>query len=276
MNPVNVIWIRKSYKTSSLKMQCGIAVFFLGTFLTTISVYAQESKKHYLSPVLNLTGKGEYPVGNATVWTDEQGLQCSVVSYDEDPNRFDLKWERIGITLKDGTSIKAKSIESRAKDNFIQVVHDADRVIYWIPFEAIESITLKAAEPKSIQSVATVKEIYGRFSITYKKPYESSDLTQISSSSVNVSLRYPLKGGTRTISGFLFEGLVNLEYFDGTTWKMIAWKSVSKIEIKYGKNSVVPSTTPKFTYRVGSMKYSNVWNEYSLLVDKPNKPSVDK
>jgi len=258
-----------------LKITGSMLLLFLAAFLTTIPVTAQESKKHYISPVLTLE-KGEYPIGDITVWTDEQGLRSSLVLYDEDPNGFDPKWEQIRIKLQDGTSIGAKSIESHSKSNFVQVLHDTERVIYWIPFEAIESITLKNVEPKPLQAVTIVKEIYGRFSFTYKTPYGAVDLAPISLSSVNISLFYPLKSGARTISGFLFEGLGNLEYFDGIAWQTITWRSVSKIEIRFGKDKVASSAIPKFTYRIISKNYSNIWNEYSFPEDKPNKSSANK
>lgn len=235
-----------------------IVLALLATPLSHNPLSAEENKVGYAGAALSFP-VGEMQIGESTVWT-ESGLTSAHVIYKEDPNGFELKWKQVQISLADGSSITARAIESQGNSNYISVVSGPEHKISWIPFEAIESLNIKTAEPLVHVEARTMEEVYGRFRFVTKLA-EIGDLAL----SIRASLTHPLKSGERFFEGYLLEK--QLKVLDDGAWRELAWESVRKVEIRRDGAEKNPATgssgPPKFLYRDQS-EYSNVWREYSF------------
>ncbi|MGD0078666.1 MAG: hypothetical protein ABSB91_08605 [Sedimentisphaerales bacterium] len=216
--------------------------------------------------------EGTMSLGDTKCWT-KQGLQMVYVVYKEPPNGFDMSWTEIRVDTRDMNSTTWKSLESTNRRNFIGIIFKEDtNQVVWIPFEAVESISVEKIATESSFSVSKQKELYGRFIFEDV----NADKMEGISLRATISLRYALLNGKRTVAGMLMDGIGDLSLYNGTDWKKIPWSIVSKINIVRSHNpdiSSTDSTPPYFIYRMGS-QYANVWQEWSIPV-KNTDQSID-
>jgi len=212
--------------------------------------------------------EGELRIGSQTVWTLAE-LTSNIIVYKENPNAFNLRWSKIRLKNKDGSFETVSSIESFESRNFISVFSVPEQKIIWIPFEAIKTIRLSDAPSVPFTDVRKNEEVFKRFWFRLDKdPYPNAEL----STKVDIDLIFSLPSGSHSVTGYLFDALANLSFFDGTKWKEIPWGSVKEMTLEYKssqtRESLAEVSIPKFTYRWSHPKYLNTWNEYSLAVEK--------
>lgn len=205
--------------------------------------------------------KGELRVGKNTVWTKE-GLSCSIVKYELEPNNTDVNWSAVDITVTDGNTVTGRGIENVGKSNFINVFREFDNKVIWIPFQAIEALRLEKTVPKTFKMVKVKEEMNGWFHFEYE-PFDIESLNFL----VEVSLLFPNINGETIIRGWLLESNKKLVVFQENGSKEVPWASVTRLIIRRDKTSHYKSTEsgppPKFVYRTLG-QWSNVWKEWSI------------
>lgn len=120
-----------------------ILIFYLAV-LVSIPAGAQQFQALTGVPGTTfISPKGETKLGSTTIWT-ESGLASSVVLHEKNPNNIRLGV--VQIELKQGATIKGKSLESVLSRNFISIITEKDQKILWIPFDAIDSLNVKCQD----------------------------------------------------------------------------------------------------------------------------------
>jgi hypothetical protein len=201
---------------------------------------------------------GTLTLGDAKVIT-AQGLSSVDAIYQESPNEFDLPWNQVKLNITASGESSVKSLETGRRSNFISLVPDNGmNEMDWVPFEAIDSMTITKQKPQKFSGASNLKEIYGRFSFEYQKAGTGGDL----SSKAYIQLIYPLPNGKSQISGFLADQ--DASTYDGLSWHSVPWSSISSIRFNYSSPpTTLPTHVPNFTYRELG-RYSNVWHEYGV------------
>lgn len=221
---------------------------------------SEENRLGYAGGTLVLE-QGTTTIGETKVWTKD-GLQAVNVGYKESPNGFDLPWTEVVVHKQDKNVVQYKSVESLGRRNYVAIIcKENPRQLVWIPFAAVDTISLEKVRAESYPNVAEEKEVYDNFGFTRNKAEKFDGITL----KAVVMLKYPMANGKQKVVGMLTDAIGNLGIYDGYEWKKLPWSSVVAIKFLHSKETTGSSAlaVPHFVYRTAS-QYANAWLEWSI------------